>query len=698
MKSRKFAAKYFLILCAVLFTSLGVNLTVKAAETQPSGSVSTDRITGQCSYSVQGLSLEQTSSITLQVTGKDKTVLLSKDIPLTAENCTNGIYNGTFSLADVKNTYEELTVTVLINSNGTSTSINAGTCDFSIHTQNITFSITGDKNSGSRSLTLVSTEPANGVLAPGSGNQVSVAAWPKGAKESTAKVIGAKTNVAGTGLVWTADITQAGVNYGTWNAKLILTNTTNTALNVTLAQTTYEVNPVFTSLTTTKTSALEKKKSFGIYLKGLKNPYKVSKVKFDIFNEKGSKVTSVTGTLKNSTGTRYYAEVKLKKLDYSLQKYTVKAIITDVNGSNKTLDATATCNERIQKGTLSVTKKKNATCTYKLTNAYIPGNIKKVEFVIYKVASKNKKLGTYKTTLSSNKKSYTYSMKNEQTGNFKIKAYGYTNWGTKILLNTQTYKLKKKDMGKNGWYYEKYNGKKYYFYYVDNEKQTDLTKIMNLKKSSSTQTNNFYIELNRAACVVTIYMYNDETKKYDIPIKTCTVSVGRDVSTVAGTGGLNSSSSYTPIGNYSICTNGQSVKYTLKTMYEPDGSICYARWATHVVGNVYFHAIAVSAQSHYSLSSSTYNRLGSPASAGCIRMTVADAKWIYDYASTGSTVKIVKGSTSKPGPLGKAATIKTNGVSYDPTDPAVPLSRKKADYKAGRISGYMTASGKKVGY
>ena len=147
-------------------------------------------------------------------------------------------------------------------------------------------------------------------------------------------------------------------------------------------------------------------------------------------------------------------------------------------------------------------------------------------------------------------------------------------------------------------------------------------------------------------------MYNDETEKYDIPINTFTVCVGADVWSTAGAGSLNTKTSFTPLGNYSICTNGQSVKYTLKPMNEPDGSVVYARWATHIVGNVYFHSIAVGSQSHYALPASTYNRLGTACSAGCIRMAVADAKWIYDYASTGSKVKIVKGNKSKPGPLG----------------------------------------------
>ena len=58
-----------------------------------------------------------------------------------------------------------------------------------------------------------------------------------------------------------------------------------------------------------------------------------------------------------------------------------------------------------------------------------------------------------------------------------------------------------------------------------------------------------------------------------------------------------------------------------------------------------------------------------------------------------------QGSSSKPGPLGKPATIRVDyTINYDPTDPEVPVSRKAADYKAGHISGYMTSDGRKVGY
>lgn len=694
MKEKKLIAKHLMILCAIIITALGIPSITKADVTDYQTTISTDRAAGQVTYSISGIDLENTTTLTLQVTDPaTKAVKLEQPVSLTAENCVEGTYKGTFSLSDLNYTYGSYTVAVVIDEN----TIPVGNTDLSIHTDKISMTIQGTTSAASRTMTLVSKEKTGEVLVPGEGNQVSVLAWPKSANETTAKLVGAKTNLnKNSGLAWAANISKAGTAYGTWYAKLVLTNTKN----IKLAQASYSITPTISSFVVNKTKSLEKKKSFSLYIYSLKNVYGVRSLSFRVYNSKGKKVATISGNRKNTSGSQFSATVTMKKLSYKLDKYTIKAVLTDNNGKTKTISKTASADQRAKSGTLSVTKKqKKASCVYKLSNAYLPGNIKKVNFVLYKVKGKSKKKQeTYTVKSTSGKKKITTTVENNKTGNYLVRAYGYTAWNKRVLLNEVSYKLKKKDMGKNGWYYEKYNGKKYKLYYINNVKQTDVTKLLKLKKSSATHTNNFYIEVNRAACTVTIFMKNKDTGKYDLPVKTCTVSVGRDTSTVAGTGALTLHSSYTPLGNYSICSNGQSVKYTMKPMVEPDGSTVYARWATHIVGNVYFHAIAVGSQSHYALSSSTYNRLGSPASAGCIRMTVADAKWIYDYASTGSTVKIIKGKASKPGPMGKNAVIKTKGVSYDPTDPAVPDSRKKADYKAKRISGYLTKKGTRVGY
>lgn len=695
MKQKLHTKHYAVCLLLTLLFTVFLFTTRTYALTAATASLTTDRSSGTVTYTINGL--EETAignNITIRATNETTKDTTEQVIALTEENCQDGTFNGTLSLKDMNYVFAKYRIEAVIGED----SIPVGVADFSIHTDKASLSISGNKGSAIRSAVLTSKEDGEDVLVPGSDNQVSVMVWNKSRSASTAVTVGKATALEGNH-TWSIDVSKAGKYYGTWCAKVVVTNS-KWEQEYVLASAEYKVTPTCTSFTAKKSSSLEKKKSFALEIKGLKNVFGIKSVNLLIKNRSGVQLATIKGTLKNSSGSHIYSTVTMKKVRYNLDLLTIQAVIVDKNGKTYTLSKKATADQRIKKGSLTVTKKKNASCNYKMTGVYIPGNIKKIEYTLYIVKNgKNKKLGTYTAKASASKKSYSATVKNNEKGKYLVKAYGYTNWGSKFLLAKKNFTLSKADLGKNGWFYEKYNGKTYKFYYVNNVKQTDLTKILGLKKSSSTNKNNFYVEVNRAASAVTVYMYNKDTKKYDTPIKTFSVCVGRDTSTNAGTSGLSLNSSYTPLGTYSVCTNGQSVKYTLKPMHEPDGSTVYARWTTHIVGNVYFHSIAVGSQSHYALPAYRYNLLGSPASAGCIRMAVADAKWIYDYTSTGNTVKIVKGNSKKPGPLGKAPTIKVkNGINYDPTDPAVPDSRKKADYKAGRISGYMTKKGVKVGY
>ncbi|MDE6851933.1 MAG: L,D-transpeptidase [Lachnospiraceae bacterium] len=681
-KMSKYAHMMLVFLLGILTVGICGN---RAQAANIGASVSTDRAAGICRYAVSGLDLTTDTAMTVRVDRSDnKQTVWSQEIALAETNVVNGAYSGTITLQDLKYDYTSYAVFVTVGGQ----SVKAGVCDFSIHQSRISLGFSDNTGSAKRTVTMTNSDNTGAVLAPGTGNQVTVYAWQQGRAESTAKLIGSAQNLSNSNLRWTVDVTKAGSGYGPWNAKLVLNNS-NWTQGRTIATTTYQIAPTCTSFVEKKTAALEKQKSFRLILSGLQNVVKVKSVSFQLYNQKNKKVYTTTAKL---SGKKYVATVKLKKLNYNLQLYTVKALIRDADGVVQELATTADADEQAIPGSFTIKVKNNATSQMTLTGAYIPGNIKKVDYVIQKRGAK-KTLGTYRA--KAKKKNYSAVIPSEAAGKYTVTAYGYTNWGKKVKLASKNYKIGKKNLGKQGWYYEKYNGKKYKFYYINNEKQTDLTQILKLKKGSG----KFTIELNRAAGVVTIYMYNEETKRYDIPVKSCTVSVGRDVRTNAGTGGLNQDSSYTPIGNYSICTNGEAVRYSLKTMHEPDGSIVYARWCTHIVGNVYFHAIAVSSQSHNALSYSTYNRLGTPASAGCVRMTVADAKWLYDYMPTGTPVKISVGSSSKPGPLGKPATIKSSyGVSYDPTDPEISDAQKKKDYKAGKITGYIKKDGTKVGF
>lgn len=697
MKGTQFLLKNLLASFVLVLVFAGLHTIPAQAAEQPAGhtaSVSVNRASGECTYTIQGLDPLTTGTITLSVAHKDtKAVAFTKEIPLTTTNCVNGTLTGCFSLDLLNGEYDTYTVDIII---GNST-ISAGTCDFTVHTDNISLSVKGNSSDAIRTAVITSAEPTGDVIIPGTGKQVAVYAWKEGADESTAKAVTANTSFTEGGMNLPMNLSETDSFYGNWKAKLVLLST-QTTKSTTLAVATYTVIPAHSKFIVKKTKSLEKKQSFRITLDGLKNVYGTSSVTFALTDSRGKNVLSVNGT-KQSNGSKFNATVSMKQLKYKLDRYTITATLKDKQGKTYKFGTLAVADCTSQGGTLTVTRKTNATCVFKLANAYLPGNIKKASFVLYqKQGKKYTKIATYPVKKTANLSKITLRVANENTGDYKVCVYGYTSWNKKVFLNEETYQLNKKHMGKNGWFYEKYAGKTYKFYYVNNKKQIDLTKILNIKESNATNTNKFYIEINRAASAVTVFMYNKETKKYDLPIKTCSVSVGADTWTNAGTSKLNPDSSYTPLGTYSICTNGTSVKYSMKQMHEPDGKILYARWTSHIVGNVYFHSIAVASDSHYALNPYTYNRLGSPASAGCIRMTVADAKWLYDYASTGSIVKIVKGNAKKPGPLGKAPTIKVQGsINYDPTDPGVPDSRKKKDYKAKKISGYITKAGKRVG-
>ena len=65
-----------------------------------------------------------------------------------------------------------------------------------------------------------------------------------------------------------------------------------------------------------------------------------------------------------------------------------------------------------------------------------------------------------------------------------------------------------------------------------------------------------------------------------------------------------------------------------------------------------------------------YNKLGTVASHGCIRLRAGDAKWIYDNCDIGTKVTIYD-NKKVPGPFDKPKAQKlSSSHTWDPTDPA----------------------------
>ena len=163
-----------------------------------------------------------------------------------------------------------------------------------------------------------------------------------------------------------------------------------------------------------------------------------------------------------------------------------------------------------------------------------------------------------------------------------------------------------------------------------------MTLFENFSRVSAAST--YQIKINKQQNCVTIYKLGNNDK----PVKAMACSTGYA----------------TPVGTFPL---GEKMRW--HTLMGP----CYGQYCTRIHGGILFHSVWYYKKTPSSLSSSAYNKLGVTASHGCVRLTVADAKWIYDNVPSGSPVTVY--NSSKPGPLGKPSAIKLPSSStWDPTE------------------------------
>ena len=172
------------------------------------------------------------------------------------------------------------------------------------------------------------------------------------------------------------------------------------------------------------------------------------------------------------------------------------------------------------------------------------------------------------------------------------------------------------------------------------------------EKEVKENKNKYYVKVNNTANVVTIYT-KDSEGNYTVPVKTMICSIG----------------TATPkSGKYKL--NGTKHRWHTLFGHTP-GTYVYGQYTTAIVGNILFHSVPYTTKGNPStLEYLEYDKLGTKASAGCIRLTVQDAAWIYNNISTGTIVEFY--NDSNPGPLGKPSAQKISGNivcrGWDPTD------------------------------
>lgn len=179
--------------------------------------------------------------------------------------------------------------------------------------------------------------------------------------------------------------------------------------------------------------------------------------------------------------------------------------------------------------------------------------------------------------------------------------------------------------------------------------ETTLTKkqIKNLIKFDAEYP--YLIRINRAENFAVVYGM-DKEGHHSIPYKTFICSTGLEEGD-------------TPLGVFEM-----SDKYRWRLMV--DGT--YAQYAIRIEGQIMLHSVPYLEASPDTLEYWEYNKLGKPASLGCVRFRAIDIKWIYDNCKEGTKVNIYsKRGEEPPIPLKKVKKIKKSNPNsnWDPTDP-----------------------------
>lgn len=187
-----------------------------------------------------------------------------------------------------------------------------------------------------------------------------------------------------------------------------------------------------------------------------------------------------------------------------------------------------------------------------------------------------------------------------------------------------------------GWQYV--DGLKFYF---NNSGQMVMDVDGLIGKQDS-----YVLKVNKELNCLTVYA-KDGDNGYIIPVKAMLTSVGDD----------------TPLGTFYT-----PEKYRWRFMVNST----YTQYATRLTAGkgFLFHSITYEKTDPMTLITDGYNKLGVSRSLGCIRLTCANAKWVYDNCKLNTQV-VVYEDASTPGPFFKPYHLWIPAdQTWDPSDPA----------------------------
>ncbi|MGI5900761.1 MAG: SH3 domain-containing protein [Christensenellales bacterium] len=157
----------------------------------------------------------------------------------------------------------------------------------------------------------------------------------------------------------------------------------------------------------------------------------------------------------------------------------------------------------------------------------------------------------------------------------------------------------------------------------------------------------YMILINKETQVGSV-LSKDQAGYYTIPIRNFAVSSGK-------------SSTPTPSGIFTVYE-----KHRWRFMKGDVYCQYLLRFDTHLLT----HSLTYARKDPSTMHRSAYNKLGTQASSGCVRMRSVDALWLYENCETGTYVQIISGGETVAGiPESISYPNLPSGVSWDPTDP-----------------------------
>ena len=181
------------------------------------------------------------------------------------------------------------------------------------------------------------------------------------------------------------------------------------------------------------------------------------------------------------------------------------------------------------------------------------------------------------------------------------------------------------------------------------QKQTTLSLVNypeELYLQMSEDKTPYSIDVLRNQNLVIVYG-RDADNEHTVPVKVWLCSTGRS----------------TPRGNYRL-----GAKWEWGHLF---GDV-YGQYVCGIIGDILFHSVPYERKEKDSLETEEFNKLGTTASMGCIRLAVGDVKWIYDNCPSGTPIHIYDADELPEGverPTAFHIDPEDPWAGWDPTDP-----------------------------